>query len=190
MDNATYLARTAGNGDEIALSPAERATHMHVIGATGMGKSTLLKSIIAQDLASGDGMMLIDPHGDLAEYALDVIPSWRTNQVCYLAPFDLARPVALNILECHDADARPQAAENVIAALRGIWPDSWGPRMEDILRYSLLALIAMPGASLAMLRLFLTNAHYRARVLAHGHDPFTRGYFTAQYDGLPEAKRQ
>ena len=190
MDSTTYLARTAGNGDDIALSPAERATHMHVIGATGMGKSTLLKSIIAQDVASGDGLMLIDPHGDLAEYALDVMPSWRTNQVCYLAPFDLARPVALNILECHDADARPQAAENVIAALRGIWPDSWGPRMEDILRYSLLALIAMPGASLAMLRLFLTDTRYRARVLAHGRDPFTRGYFAAQYNGLPEAKRQ
>lgn len=189
MERATYLAMTAAQGDDIALSAQERMRHIHLFGATGMGKSTLLKSIIHQDIVSGDGVFLVDPHGDLAEYALDVTPAWRTNQVCYFCPFDLERPVGFNVLESAPTDDRPKVAESVVTALRGIWGDSWGPRMEDILRYSLLALLAMPSASLAMLGPFLTNDAYRRRVLAHCSDDYVIARFVNEFDPVPERTR-
>lgn len=189
MERLTYIATTAAGGDDIALSAHERMRHIHLFGATGMGKSTLLKTLIQQDLVSGEGVLLVDPHGDLAEYALDVIPAWRTNQVCYFCPFDLERPVGFNVLESAPTDDRPKVAESVVAALRGIWGDSWGPRMEDILRYSLLALLAMPSASLAMLGPFLTNDAYRRRVLSHCSDDYVVARFVREFDPMPERTR-
>jgi len=185
----TYLAQSAADGGHISIGAYERNTHIHAFGATGTGKSTFLKSIIEQDIASGEGLLLIDPHGDLAEHALGLVPRRRTNQVCYLAPFELERPVAFNVLETRHQDDRSQVAEDLIAALRGIWSDSWGARMEDILRYSLIALLAMPDASLVMLASFLKDPRYRARVLGHCNDPFVRVYFAKEYDTLSEQRQ-
>src|SRR5581483_10872308 len=75
------------------LSVADRRRHLYVIGKTGSGKSTLLRNLIVQDLEAGRGLMLLDPHGDLADELLDYIPSWRTEDVVYLAPADLTYPI-------------------------------------------------------------------------------------------------
>jgi hypothetical protein len=180
MDAHTILGATDA-GDDVCLSLETRLRHMLVIGSTGVGKSTLLRRIVADDIARGDGGMLIDPHSDLAEAVLDHVPRQRHNHVCYLNVADIEHPVAVNVLQDTQADHRARAVDAVVSAMRAIWHDSWGPRLELILRYSLMAMMEN-GGSLALVPRLLTDATYRGRVLERVSDPMTLGFFAGQYD--------
>jgi hypothetical protein len=118
MDAHTII----GSADDgVALSNAERRRHLAAIGATGSGKSSLLLNLFAQDAARGDGILFIDPLGDDAERALDLIPRERRNQVCLFDVADWEHPVSLNILKDVVPDNRERQADNVVAAMRAIW---------------------------------------------------------------------
>src|SRR5471030_413467 len=95
------------SGDFVMLDPEERRRHLYIVGQTGTGKSTLLLNLIAQDLAAGEGIALLDPHGDLAEAALMHIPKARTNDLVYLNPADIERPIGFNPLCGVPEDLRP-----------------------------------------------------------------------------------
>lgn len=174
---------------DVALSADERRRHVAILGATGVGKSTLLRRITAQDIARGDGLLLIDPHGALAEEVLRDIPAWRRNHVCYLNPSDLSFPVGLNVLEDVDADARAAAVDAVVAAMRGIWHESWGPRLELILRHAATALTETPNASLILLPRLLTDDAFRERVVSRLSTPLTRAFFDDRFDAWRDAFR-
>lgn len=116
--------------------------HLYVLGKTGSGKSTLLFNMLSQWIQEGRGCGLIDPHGDLAESLLDVIPKNRIDDVCYINPGDLEFPVSFNPLLNVPADKHALMAQGIVRSLQGIWKDSWGPRMENILRNALQALMA------------------------------------------------
>src|SRR3954468_3079345 len=103
---------------------ADRRRHVYVIGKTGSGKSTLLRNMAAQDIAAGRGLMLLDPHGDLADELLDYVPPWRINDVIYLDPADLSRPVGFNLLEQVPPDDRPLVAASIVATFKHLWRDS------------------------------------------------------------------
>src|SRR5215813_10315788 len=103
------------------LSIADRRRHVHIIGQTGSGKSTLLRNLIVQDIEAGRGLMLLDPHGDLADELLDYIPRWRIEEVMCLAPADLAYPIGFNVLQHVQPDDRPLIAANVVATFKHIW---------------------------------------------------------------------
>ena len=105
----------------VALSPAARARHLYIIGQTGTGKSTLLLNLIAQDLATGRGMALLDPHGDLADAAVSVLPPQRSDDLVYFDPSNLARPIGFNLLARLPEDHRPLVTDGVVAAFRAIW---------------------------------------------------------------------
>ncbi|MGE5271710.1 MAG: helicase HerA domain-containing protein [Thiohalocapsa sp.] len=104
----------------------DRRRHLYVLGKSGSGKSTLLRNMAAQDIAAGRGLMLLDPHGDLADELLDYIPPWRMADVVYLDPADLAHPIGFNLLERVAPDDRPLVADSVIATFKHLWRDSWG----------------------------------------------------------------
>lgn len=164
---------------------------MAVIGATGSGKSSLFLNLFAQDVARGDGVLYIDPLGDDAERAIDLIPRWRRNQVCYLNFADRAHPIALNILEDTAPDDRERLADNALSAMRAIWLDiGWGARMEEILRHALLALIETPGASLALLPRLLTDDRFRARIVPRLNNPLTRTFFGVRFERWRDAYRE
>jgi hypothetical protein len=166
----------------LALTADERRQHVGIFGATGVGKSTLLRQIAAQDIGRGDGFLLIDPHGSLAEDVLRHVPVWRYNHVCYLHPTDLEHPIALNVLEDVHPDERAAAVDAVVTAMRAIWRDSWGARLEIILRHAATALIETPGASLALLPRLLTDDDYRRRVVARLQSPLTRAFFDRRFE--------
>jgi hypothetical protein len=115
------------------LLPADRRQHVYCIGKTGTGKTTLLRNLILQDIELGHGVGVIDPHGDLAEDILDQIPPWRTDDVVYFNPADLDYPIGLNLLQRVAPERRHRIASGVVGAMKAIWRDSWGPRMEYIL---------------------------------------------------------
>src|SRR5882724_13084635 len=124
----------------------DRRHHMYVVGKTGMGKSTLLRTLIVSDLRAGNGLALIDPHGDLADQVLSCMWESRRGD---LIVFDPATPrgiVPFNPIAVADTSRRHLAAAGLVAAFRKIWIDSWGPRVEYILYNTLRALLDFPGA--------------------------------------------
>lgn len=165
----------------VTLSASDRRHHVYALGKSGTGKSTLLQSMIIQDLVAGRGVGLIDPHGDLAESVLEHVPTHRTNQVVYFNPGDFDRPVGFNLLRRVPSRQRPLMASTVISAFRSIWSSSWGPRMEYILYNAVAALLDAQDATLLGVLRILTDDHYRDRVLAQVEDPVVRSFWIEEY---------
>jgi hypothetical protein len=181
----------AGTGRElVALSPAERRRHLYVIGQTGTGKSTLLLNLIAQDAASGQGFALLDPHGDLAEAALALLPRSRCNDLVLIDPADLAHPIGFNPLAKVPDDLKPVVADGLVAAFRHVWPESWGPRLDYILTHAVRALLDVPGATLLMLPRLLIDERFRVRLVTrHVCDPLVRNYWLNEFAAYSPAFR-
>ena len=163
------------------LDPEERRRHLYVVGQTGTGKSTLLLNLICQDLIAGEGVALLDPHGDLAEAALAQIPRERTNDLVYINPADAARPIGFNPLALVPPDLKPVVADGVVSAFRHVWPDSWGPRLDYILTNAIRALLDVPGATLLMLPRLLIDDRFRSNVVEHVGDPLVRAFWLNEY---------
>lgn len=183
-DGAIVLGEALAPGGPVpfGLTPEERRLHLYVVGKTGTGKSTLLANILRQDLEAGRGVALLDPHGDLALQALSLVPPGRHREVVYFDPGDREFPVGYNPLAGVAPAARPLAASGMVAVFRKLWGDSWGPRLEHLLRMALLALLDAPFPSLLLLPRLLGDRETRARVLAHVQDPLVRGYFLDEYE--------
>src|SRR5947209_15317834 len=139
-----------------------------------MGKSTLLHHLITSDVRAGHGVGLIDPHGDLTEAVLHSIPSRRTNDVILFDAGDTGHPVAFNPLACRSPEQRPLVASGIVSAFKKLYGDSWGPRLEHILRNALLALLEVSGTTLVSVLRLLGDSGYRKAVVARLTDPVVR----------------
>jgi hypothetical protein len=183
----TYFARTnfRNQGRAFGIRQADRRSHMYVIGKTGTGKSTLLETMIRQDLTRGHGMALFDPHGDLVEQVLEYIPVKRHRDLVYFNVPDMAHPLGFNPLESVPPTKRPVAASALLEVFKKIWPDSWGPRLEHILRNALLALLDQPEATLAdVLRLF-HDKEFRFRAAERVSNAQVRAFWLHEFEKYP-----
>lgn len=170
-----------GQNKKFGIKTEDRRRHMYVIGRTGMGKTTLLENMIYQDIAAGRGLAVIDPHGDLTETILDLVPSSRVNDVIYFNPADIEHPIAFNIIEPEEANSRYLVGSALVGIFKKIWADSWGPRLEYILRNTLLALLETQGNTiLGVNRLFIDKA-YRSKIIAGVHDPVVKNFWEKEY---------
>ena len=167
----------------VLLAPEDRAQHLYIVGKTGLGKSTLLRNLILQDLYAGRGVGLLDPHGDLARDVLDAIPRARTGEVLFVNPGDLARPVGLNLLPQVPRDTAHLVVSGVLSAFRGIWGSSWGPRLEYILGHALAALLDHGGLTILALPRLLSDDRFRERVSGKVQDPVVRAFWREEYAG-------
>ena len=169
------------------LDPEERRRHVYVVGQTGTGKSTLLASLIAQDLAAGEGLALLDPHGDLAEAVLLRVPRRRTNDLVYINPADTERPIGFNPLWGVPQELKPIVADGIVSAFRHVWPESWGPRLDYILTNGIRALLDVLGATLLMLPRLLIDESYRVPLVEHHvQDPIVRSFWLTEYAGYSD----
>ncbi|HVM90869.1 MAG TPA: type IV secretion system DNA-binding domain-containing protein [Verrucomicrobiae bacterium] len=164
----------------------DRRRHMYVIGKTGMGKTTLLETLIVSDINNGHGCCFVDPHGDIAEKLLDYIPANRINDVVYFNPSDIDYPVGFNILETDSEEQKPLVASGLMGVFKKIWPDVWSPRMEYILMNCVLALLDYPGATLLGINRLLVDKEYRARVVAKIRDPIVKTFWVAEFASWSE----
>ncbi len=160
----------------------DRLNHIYVIGKTGTGKSTLLLNMAISDIQRGNGICLIDPHGDIAEKILEYVPEERITDVIYFNPADEGHVIGFNPL--HDI---PQGhvhlvVAGLIATFKKIWIDSWGPRLEYILRYALLTLCQYPNATLLDIQPLLTNYDFRKKILSYCTDQYLLAFWYNEFD--------
>lgn len=147
--------------------------------------------MLIDHLEKGDGIALIDPHGDLAEEILAHIPHHRSNDLVYFNPCDEAYPIGLNVLGGVTKENRHLAASGIVSAFRGLWSESWGPRLEYILWNSVSALMHCQNASLLGINRLLTDDDYRRKIVAQIDDPFLRNYWEKEYEGYdPRYRRE
>jgi len=148
------------------IKEKNRQGHMYIVGKTGTGKSTLIENMVISDIRKGNGMALIDPHGDLAKDVLNFIPKRRIKDVIYFNPSDSHYPVAFNLLEKVNPDQYHLVASGLISVFKKIWFEFWGPRLEHILRHSLLTLLELPGSTLLDVPRLLTDKEFRSGIVA------------------------
>ena len=204
---ATGVADQAG--ERLGISIGDALYHTVLLGPTGAGKSTALAHLALADIHAGRGVLLIDPKTDLVADILARIPEQRRDDVVVIDPTS-SRPVGINPLARAQAarsgalsssvvgggvlggGASPElVADTVLATLKGVFAESWGVRVEQVLSAALVTLARTPGATLVDLPLLLTNAAYRQRLIAaSGADPLGMGQFWAAYEALSEAQRQ
>ncbi|MBU0732233.1 type IV secretion system DNA-binding domain-containing protein [Patescibacteria group bacterium] len=167
----------------------DRRRHAYIVGKTGMGKSTMIENMVIDDIRKGNGLAIVDPHGDLAEKIIKFIPPERTNDVIYFNPADIENPVAFNILENINPDYKHLIAYGLVGVFKKIWADSWGPRMEYILTNTILALIEYPGATLLGLMRMLVDKTYRKKVVSKVTDPVVKTFWTDEFSNYSEKFR-
>src|ERR1051325_6738241 len=143
------------------IKHGDRRFHIYVIGKTGTGKSTLLENLLRQDIVAGEGLALLDPHGDLVERVVRNIPESRQPDVIYWNVPDASRPLAFNPLAGVPPSRRTLAASGLLEVFKKLWIGSWGARLEHILRNALLALLEQREATLADVLSLLVDDDFR-----------------------------
>ncbi len=181
--NITYFAKTNFRGTDhvFGIKEDDRRRHIYVIGKTGMGKTNLLENMIISDIRAGRGVAVIDPHGDLAEAVLNFIPASRINDVIYFNPADADYPIAFNVMEHVDSKYRHLVASGLIGVFKKIWADSWGPRLEYLLRNVILALLEYPGSTLLGVPRMFIDKEYRKKVVSKVTDPVVKAFWLNEF---------
>jgi hypothetical protein len=172
------------------LEPRDRRHHLYVIGKSGTGKTTLLQNLIYQDIHAGNGVGVIDPHGDLASELLDYIPRHRIEDVVYFNPADLEYPIGFNLLGRTLPDQRHLVASGVVGVFKTIWPNFWGPRMEYILYSTVAALLECDNVSLLGIQRMLSDPKYRQWVMRQVKDPMTLSFWRTEFEQFSPSMRQ
>lgn len=170
-----------GHNTMFGMPRIDRGRHLYIIGQTGTGKSGLLELLTISDIYSPYGFAVIDPHGDYAQNILKRIPAERAADVVYFNPADTDFPMGFNPLEIYDPKLKTHTSSELIGVIKRIFENSWGPRLEYILRYCLLALLDYPQATMLDITRMLTEKKFRNDVLKYVEDPVVRNFWTIEF---------
>lgn len=179
-----FFARTEFKNEEtiFGVKEVDRRRHIYIIGKTGAGKSTLIANMAIDDIRRNRGIGIIDPHGDLAETILEFIPKRRMNDVVYLEPFDTTRPFSLNVLEVKHKQHKDLVSSGIVAIFGKLYADSWGPRLEYILRNTIMTLLELPEATLADALRLLSDKKWRDKQLESVTDEVLYNFWKYEFD--------
>jgi hypothetical protein len=167
---------------KFGIKDNDRLGHIYCIGKTGVGKSTLLKNMALSDIERGLGCGIIDPHGDVSEEILRHIPEGRIKDVIYFDPADLNHPIVFNPLHGIHPNYHHLVASGLVSTFRKVWSESWGPRLEYILRFSLLTLLWYPCATLLDIQPLLTDIRFRNDVLVYVRDEHIHAFWKNEFE--------
>lgn len=190
IGEGTLFARTnyRGESHEFGILPRDKRRHAYIIGRTGTGKTSLMRNMIVSDIMAGEGVGLIDPHGETAEFILDHIPAHRVEDVIYFNPGDIEYPVGFNPIYVKDKSQRDLIADNIIGVFKKYF-DSWGPRLEYILYNTILSALDSQGTTLLSVQRMLTDTEYRKRVLSHVKDPMIHRFWREEFSMIEENRK-
>jgi len=164
------------------IKDRDRLQHIYVIGKSGTGKSTLLENMAISDIERGNGLCIIDPHGDIAEDILKYIPERRKQDLIYFNATEEGTPIAFNPLKGIHPKYHHLVASGLVSTFKKIWSESWGPRMEYILRFTLLTLLCVPDATLLDIQPMLTDSDFRKRALSYCTDEHILSFWSNEFE--------
>lgn len=182
-NHITIIGRTNFRNDpkQFGIKKPDRRYHMYVIGKTGTGKSTLIENLVFQDIRKGEGLAVLDPHGDFIERIADMIPMKRDDDLIYFNVPDPLCPFGFNPLESVAPEKRPLIASGMVDAFKKIWGKTWGPRMEHILRNTMLTLLDQPNATLADVARLYRDSDFRKEAAGRVSNPQVKEFWKKDF---------
>ena len=180
----TYLGITTyrDKNQLFGIKRKDRRQHVYMLGKSGTGKSVLMFNMIIQNIRNGDGVCMVDPHGENVEAVLSAIPPERIKDVVYFNPADADYHVGFNVLELIDPQYKHLVASGLMGIFTKIWANAWSARMEYILNNAILALLDTPGTTLLGIPRMLVDKDYRQKIIANLKDPVIKAFWVHEYE--------
>ena len=180
----TYMGLTTFRDKNrlFGIKRQDRRQHVYILGKSGTGKTVLLSNMIIQNIQNGDGICVVDPHGELVEGILQAIPPHRMKDVIYFNPADTDYHVGFNVLELIDPKYKHLVASGLMGIFTKIWANAWSARMEYILNNAILALLDTPGTTLLGIPRMLVDKDYRQKIIANLKDPVIKAFWIHEYE--------
>lgn len=179
--SAFGLTNFRGINHQFGMLRYDRSRHVYIIGQTGAGKTGTLELFALSDMYHGHGYAIIDPHGDFAVNNMRFIPGSRLQDVVYFNPADTAFPLGFNPLEVTNPSQKTNISSEVIGVLKRMFGESWGPRLEYILRYTILALLDRPDATMLDITRMLTDKKFREDTLSYSQDTVVMQFWRVEF---------
>lgn len=191
ISGATLIGQTLyrDSTTRFGIKRTDRRKHMYIVGKTGTGKSTILKNMIIQDMRAGEGVAVLDPHGQLIDELLEFVPENRIDDVVMFNPADADNPVSLNMLEMVDPKQRTLMGDTLVDVFKKYFADSWGPRLEYILKNCILTLLEVPNTSLLSVIRLLTDRDYRKNIVGMIQDPQMKSFWNNEFAKMERNER-
>ena len=181
VGRTNYIAPLEEKRFIFGIKRIDRRRHTYIIGKSGTGKSKLLELLIRQDIAYGYGLCLIDPHGDLIEEILDYIPENRIEDVVLIDPSDVSHPASFNPLANVEQDFKHQLTQGLIEVMEKQFGANWTPRLEHVFRFTCLALLDYPFATMRGMIFMLTDRNYRQKVIEYINDEMVKRFWAIEF---------
>ncbi|PIR46863.1 MAG: hypothetical protein COV07_02040 [Candidatus Vogelbacteria bacterium CG10_big_fil_rev_8_21_14_0_10_45_14] len=181
IGRTNYVAALDDHKYVFGIKRTDRRRHMYIIGKSGVGKSKFLELMLRQDVAYGHGLCLIDPHGDVIDAVLDFVPRERMEDVVVIDPSDSKFPVSFNPLANVDPDLKHQMTQGLIEVLEKQFGANWTPRLEHVFRFTCLALLDYPYATMRGMLMMLTDRNYRQKVIEYIEDDVVKRFWAIEF---------
>ncbi len=180
----TYLGQTTFRDQNklFGIKRKDRRQHVYILGKSGTGKSVLMFNMIIQNIKNGDGVCLVDPHGENVEAVLSAIPQHRLKDVVYFNPADTEYHIGFNVLELPDPKYKHLVASGLMGIFTKIWANAWSARMEYILNNAILALLDTPGTTMLGIPRMLVDKDYRQKIISNLKDPVIKAFWVHEYE--------
>jgi hypothetical protein len=174
------------NFEKFGIKRADRRRHLYVVGKSGSGKSKLLELLIKNDIESGKGIGVLDPHGDLVDNILKFVPKERIGDVVYFDPSDVNFPISFNPLENVDEEYKMQVTLGFIQIFKKLFGSNWSDRLEHVLRYTVLALLDSPNTTVLSILKMLTDKNYRQNIVSRIKDNVVKNFWVSEFASWSE----
>ncbi len=171
---------------EFGIMHHDRARHMYIVGKSGVGKSKLIELLIKSDFDQGRGCAIIDPHGDLVDNALQLVPESRINDVVIFDPTDTENPPSFNPLHLYSPELKMRTTSDFVDIFKKSFGATWSPKIEHLLRHICLALLDTPGATVSSIHAILANKNYRQDIIKNIKDEMVRNFWVNEFQGWSE----
>ena len=189
--DVTYLGLTTyrDKNQLFGIKRKDRRQHVYLLGKSGTGKSVLMFNMIIQNIQNGEGVCMVDPHGENVEAVLSAIPRHRMKDVIYFNPADTEYHIGFNVLELIDPQYKHLVASGLMGIFTKIWANAWSARMEYILNNTILALLDTPGTTLLGIPRMLVDKDYRQKIISNLKDPVIKAFWVHEYEAWQDKFR-
>lgn len=189
--DVTYVGLTTYRDKNtlFGIKRKDRRQHVYILGKSGTGKSVLMFNMIIQNIQNGEGVCVVDPHGELVEGVLSAIPKHRMKDVVYFNPADTDYHMGFNVLELIDPQYKHLVASGLMGIFTKIWANAWSARMEYILNNCILALLDTPGTTLLGVPRMLVDKDYRQKIIFNLKDPVIKAFWVHEYEAWQDKFR-